>query len=132
MPRGQVAMEPIDPVPDLAAPGQFRRRGDLQVGLVHVVEEGEEPVVLALADRVVLVVVALRAADRQAEQDRARRVDPVDDRLDPELLDVDPPFLVDRRVAVEPGGDPLAERGARPQVAGDLVDREPVERHDRR
>ena len=71
------------------------RRGDLELGLVHVVEEGEEPVVLALGDRVVLVVVALGAADRQAEEDRPGRVDPVDDRIDPELLDVDPPFLVD-------------------------------------
>ena len=95
------------------ASGQLRRRGDLELGLVDVVEEGEEPVVVALGDRVVLVVVALGTADRQAEEDRARRVDPVDDRLDPELLDVDAPFLVDLRVAMKAGGDPLAERGCR-------------------
>ena len=46
--------------------------GEFEVGLVAVVEEGEELVVLLLRDRVVLVVVALGAADGQAEPDGAR------------------------------------------------------------
>ena len=75
------------------------------------------------------MVVALGAADRQAEKDRPRGIDPVDDRVDPELLDVDPPFLVDLRVAMKPGGDPRGERGSGLQVAGDLIDGESVERH---
>ena len=58
------------------------------------------------------MVVALGAADRQAEEDRAGRVDPIDDRLDAELLDVDAAFLVDRRIAVKPGGDPRCQRGS--------------------
>ena len=106
-------MQVIDLRSDRLSSGQVRRRGDLEFGLIRVVEEGEELVVVALSDRVVLVVVALGAADRQAEKDGARGVDAVDDRLDPELLDVDPPFLVDLRIAVEPGGDPRGERGFR-------------------
>ncbi len=131
IPRRQPLVEGLDPGADLPSPGQLGRSGDLQLGLVHIVEEGEEPVILALADRVVLVIVALGAADRQAEEDRAGRVDPVNDRLDPELLDIDPPLLVDLRVPVEPGRDPLCERGAGPEIAGNLVDREPVVRQVR-
>ena len=121
-------MELIDPGADLLPMGQLGRRGDLEIGLIHIVEEGEEPVILALGDRVVLVVVALGAADRQAEEDRAGGADPVDDRLDSELLDVDPPLLVDRRIPVEPRGDPLRERGTWAEIAGELIDHELVER----
>ncbi len=113
VPRGQCAVKLIDLALDLPPSGQFLRRGDFELGLIDIVEEGEEPVILALGERVILVVVALGAADRQAEEDRARGVDPVDDRVDPELLDVDAPFLVDLRVAVKTGGDPLGERGIR-------------------
>ena len=77
------------------------------VDLVDVVEEGEELVVFALRDRVELVVVA-----RAQPTVRPRKTVPVvshavDDRLDAELLAVDAAFLVDRRVAVEAGGDQL-------------------------
>ena len=48
--------------------GQRRR----DVHLVVAVEEGEELVVLALAERIVLVIVALAAAERQAEPDLGR------------------------------------------------------------
>ncbi len=75
------------------------------------------------------MVVALAAADGDAKPDGARGVDAVDDRLNPELLDVDAAFLVDERVAVEAGGDLLIARGMRQQVAGKLLDGEPVERH---
>ena len=57
------------------------------------------------------MVVALGTAHGQTQEDGARRVHPVDDRLDPELLDVDAPFLVDLGVAMEPGGDLLVDRG---------------------
>ena len=103
-------MPAIDLGQDRLTSGQVGRGGDLEVGLVIVVEKGKEPVVVALRDRVVLVIVALCAADRQAEEDRARRVDAVNDRIDPELFDVDPAFLVDLRIAMKPGGDPRRER----------------------
>ena len=82
-----------------------------RVRLVGIIEEGEQLVVLALGNRVVLVVVAARASDRQAQKDRAGRADPVDYRFDPELLVVDAAFLVERRIAVEAGGDLLLHRG---------------------
>ena len=50
--------------------------------LRHVVEEGEQLVELLLRERVVLVVVAAGAAERQPEPDRRRRLDAVDDVLD--------------------------------------------------
>src|SRR6185436_15093727 len=58
------------------------------VGLVVVlglVEEREEAEELLLAERVVLVVVALRAVERQAHPDRHRRVHAVDDGVVAEL-----------------------------------------------
>ncbi len=56
--------------------GEAKRR----LGLV--VEEGEKLVILLLRDRVVLVVVAARAADRDAEEDSADRIgDVVQDLL---------------------------------------------------
>ena len=53
--------------------------GAVEAVLGHVVEEGVELVILLLRDRVELVVVALGAADGQAEPDGAGGVDAVDD-----------------------------------------------------
>jgi hypothetical protein len=97
--------------------------------LLRNAKEREEPVVLALGDRVVLVGVALGAADRQPEPDGAGRRRPVGHGVEAELQRVDPPLLVEHRVAVEPGGDLLRRGGVRQQVPGELLDGEPVERH---
>src|SRR5262249_48968918 len=125
----QLAMELIDLCPDAVAPGQLGGRRDFELGLVDVVEEREQPVIVALAGWIVLVVVALGAADGQPEKDRARGIDAVDDRLDPELLDVDASLLVDLRIAMKPGGDALRECCVLVQIAGELVDGELIERH---
>ena len=111
----QGAVQLVDLAANLAPSGDLARRGDLEVGLIHVVEEGEELVILALGDRVVLVVVALGTADRQTEEDRPGRVDAIDDRIDAELFDVDPPLLVDQRIAMKAGGDARAELAAAAQ-----------------
>ena len=103
-------------------------RVEEEVGVVLVVEEGQQPVVVALRDRVELVVVALAAADGQAEPDAAGGVDAIDDGLDAELFHIDAAFFVNEGVAVEAGGDALAPGGVRQQVAGQLLDRELVER----
>ena len=105
---------------------QLLGRVDDGLGLVVVVQEGEEPVVLLLGDRVVLVRMALGALDGQAEDALADGVHAVEHGLHAELLGVDAPFLVDHRVAEEAGGDDLVLRGARQLVAGDLLDDEPV------
>jgi hypothetical protein len=83
---------------------------DLHRGLVLVVQEGEELVVLLLLDGIELVVVALRAADGEAEPDGAGRRHAVEDAVDAELLLVDAALLIDLRVAMEAGGDLLRSR----------------------
>ena len=79
----------------------------LAVGVLGVVEEGEEAEVLLLGERVVLVVVALGAGDGRAHPDGHRRVDAVDDGDVAELLVVGPALVVGHRVAVEGGRDEL-------------------------
>ena len=102
-------MKLVDLAADLLASRDLLRRGELELGLIHVVEEGKELIVLTLRDGIVLVIVALGAADGQAEEDRSGGIDPIDDRIDPELLDVDSSLLVDQRIAMEPRGDARAE-----------------------
>ena len=48
------------------------------------------------------MIVALRAADRQAEPDRAGRGHAIEDAVDAKLFLVDAPFLIDLRVAMKP------------------------------
>ena len=95
----------------------------VEAALGDVVEEGVELVILALRDRVELVVVALRTADGQPEPDGAGGVHAVDDVGGVVLLGDRPPFVVDHVVAVEPAGDLLREQRARQEVAGELLDR---------
>ena len=95
--------------------------------LVGIVEKSEQPVVLHLRNRVVLVIVALRAAKRQPKHHLAGGGDAVVDRIDPELLTIDTALGVDLRIAVKPGGDLLGKRGFREHVTCKLLDHEPVE-----
>jgi hypothetical protein len=99
--------------------------------VLDVVEERHEAVVVALRERIVLVVVALCAGEGSAQPDRGRRVHAIDERLPARFLDVDAAFLVEERVAVEAAGDELVRRGVGQHVAGDLLDGEPVERQVR-
>ena len=71
----------------------------------RVVEEGEQPIILLLRERVELVVVALGALDGQAQDALADGVHAVEHGLHAELLGIDAAFLVDHRVAQEAGGD---------------------------
>src|SRR5260370_572993 len=50
---------------------QFRRRAQWPVAVMHAVEYRFETVVIALQDRVKLVVVAMRAVDRQPQESLA-------------------------------------------------------------
>src|SRR5688572_5961104 len=72
--------------------------------------------------------MALAAAHGQAEPDRPRRVDAIDDRADAKLILIDAAFGVERRVAMEAGRQPLLKRRLAEQVPGQLLDRELVER----
>ena len=67
-------------------------------------------------------------AERRSHPDLHRGIDPIDDRRDPELLVVDAALGVDHRVAMEARGDALVDSRVGEQVAGNLLDRELIER----
>ena len=104
------------------------RLAERQLRLVAGVEEGHQPVIIFLRHRVVLVVVALRTADRQAEPDRADGVGAIDRALDAELFGIGAPLLIEGGIALEAGRDQLILCRLRQQIAGELFDGELVER----
>ena len=82
-------------------------------------EERLEPVEIRLADRVELVIVAAGAADRQAEEDQARRLgDVVQGVLPPQTLVVQVDHI--RIAAIEAGRDEGVGIVGRDLVAGQL------------
>ncbi len=108
------------------------RRGAREVrveaGLVDAVEEGEHRIVVALRDRVELVVVAARALHREAEHRGPERVHAIDDVLGAELL-FDAAALVRLPVqSIEGRGDTLLARGGRQEIAGELPGEELIVR----
>ena len=116
---------------DLAAQPVFVRGEDRPRGFVRVVDVREHPVVVALADRVELVIVALGALHGQAQHGLADGVHAVEHGLHAELLWVGPALFVDHRVAQEAGSDALLLGRVRQQVARDLLDHEAVIGHVR-
>ena len=94
-----------------------------------IVDEGEHAVVVALGERVVLVVVTLRALNREAQNGLADRVHAVEHRLHPELLGIGSALGVDHRIAQEAGGYAIVLRRSGKQVSGDLLDDESVVGH---
>ena len=96
---------------------------------IELIEEGEELVVLALRERVELVIVTAGTTQRQAHQDRRRRVNAIGDVLDAVLLGDDASFRIDDVVAVEAGRDSLVERRVRQQVSRKLLGDKLIERH---
>ena len=80
-----------------------------------------------MRDRVVFVRVALRAADRETEENGAGRGRPVDRGLGAIELEIRPGLVVLQRIAVKAGGDLLLERGIREEVARELFDGELIE-----
>ena len=96
----------------------------------RLVEEREEPVVVAPRQRVEFVVVAARAVERQAEPDGSDGLELVEDVLDPVLLGDAAPLAVDHVVPAEPGGQLALGGGLSAlEVAGELEHGKPVEGH---
>ena len=95
----------------------------------HVIEVREEPVKLLLRERVVLVVVAPGAAQSQSQPDRGGGLDAVDSVLDLVLVRIRAVLGIAAMVAIEARGDVLRQRWTGEEVARELLDREPVERH---
>ena len=130
--RGQLAVD----VGELCLFGHGRRlnhRGGIPVlvGLApfrNVVEVRKELIELFLRKRIVLVVVTARAAEREAHEHSRCGLHPIDDVLDGVFLGNDAAFAVAAMVAIEPRRDLLVERRTREHVAGNLLQRELVER----
>ena len=98
-------------------------------GLVVAVEERAERVVVGLLDRVVLVVVAARAADREPQERGAERVVRALDHVLGFVLRVDRAVLGRALAdAQERRREDLLARRVRQQVAGELPRAELVER----
>ena len=98
------------------------------VGVLGGIPEGEEAVVILVAEGIVGMGVALDAAEGGALPDGPGGVDAVDDGVESELLVVGAALGVGLGVAVEAGGDEVFEGAVREQVAGEGLDRELVER----
>ena len=106
---------------------EFAGHRRLYVRLFLGVEEGGELVELFLADGIVLVVVALRAAHREAHPHGAQGCGAIQHLFVAELLRVGAAFAIGERIAVEAGGDQGIEIALGEQVAGKLLDGELVE-----
>ena len=105
------------------------RSAACRAGLVDAVEVGRQAVVVALRNRVELVVVTLRAAERQTEPQRAYCVCSVEDVVDARFFFVPTALTVCHVVAMKARGEPLLGSRVRKQVSGKLLDRKLVERH---
>ena len=102
----------------------FRNKRDF-VGGAGVGEKGLEPVVIGLADRVILMVMTTGAGHGQAHEYRCRGVGDVVEDFLPALHQVSGVALVGV-MAVEGGGDPRV-RILRPEfIAGNLLFEEAV------
>ena len=107
-----------------------RRRivGRDEAFLDTAVEEREELVVVALRNRIELVIVAACAADGEAEPDGRSCLEPIGDILDAILLIDDAGFASDHVIAVETGRDFLLGGRVGQQVTGELLHGELIER----
>ena len=99
--------------------------------LRDVVEEGEERIEIALRERVVFVIMAARAAHREAHPDCAGGVHAIDHILDRELLGHDAALGIATVIAIERGGDLLRKSRTWQKITADLLDGELIKRHVR-
>ena len=104
------------------------RRFVALVGVLRVVEEGEELVILLLRDGVILVRVALGAGHRGAHPDSKGRVHAVHDGGDAPFLVIGAALVVRHRVAMERRALELLVGRLLQQVGGELLDGELVKR----
>ena len=94
----------------------------------QLIEEGKHPVEVPRGQRVVFVVVTLRARERQAQPDRGRGADALGGVTQPVFLGVRAHLGGRRAVAQEGGGHQLPLAGLGQQVPGQLLGRELIER----
>ena len=102
--------------------------------LRHAVEGVEQRVVVDLCHRIVFMVVALGTGHGEAKPGGARRVDPVEEVVEPLFLGDRAPLAVQEMVAVEAAGDLLIESGLlsgrrRQEISRQLLAGKTIERH---
>ena len=132
--RGERSVFGLDPRSDAVSTRDnslldLPRRWSVDLRLVAIVEKREDLIVLTLADRIIFVLMAPRATECQTEIDDSGCCHAIGDRIDAKLFLVRAAFLVDQCVAMKAGGDQLVQRRIRQHVAGELFDRELIERH---
>ena len=71
----------------------------------------------------------MRATSGQTQPNAAHRGDSIDHCIKTILKWIDPTFFIEHRVAMESGGGSLTGRRVGKHVAGDLLNRELIERH---
>ncbi len=94
----------------------------------HVVENGEELVILFLADGIVLVIVTLGTFQSEPQPGAAGGLETVDNGLDSELFFSWVVPLGLHRVAVKASRDLFSKSAIRQKVPGNLLDGELVKR----
>ena len=94
---------------------------------LRVVEVGEQAVVVALRERIILVIVALRTLQRGPKPDCTRGVHAVDDLVDAALLRLGAGFHIRRCAAMKAGCDDLLRSRVGQQIACDLLNGKLVE-----
>ena len=97
------------------------RHAAILASLRYVVEEGEKPVVVALRDGIVFVIVTTRAFQREPQPRHAERANAVGNILNPVLFVDDATLGVDNVIASKTGGDALVQGGVRQEIAGQLL-----------
>ena len=97
--------------------------------LRHAVEECKHTVEILLLNRVVLVIVAARAAQSEPQPNVRRGLRAVRNILHAELLRHNAAFRAGPVIPVKRRGDALVQSGIRQQVAGNLLNGELIERH---
>ncbi len=100
----------------------------VEAGLGRVAEEGGQRVEVLRREWVELVVMALRAVGGQAQVDPADRLHAVGGIVGEVLLDDGAAFIGRGVAPLQTGGDQLRLRRIGQEVAGQLLDRERVER----
>ena len=80
------------------------------LGQGGVVQDGEDPEVILLPDRVILVIMALRTFQRGSQPDHAQSVHPIEHLVHPGFLGVTASFHIGWGIAVESRGYLLFQR----------------------
>ena len=97
--------------------------------LIDIIEKCEQPVEIFLLDRIVLVVMATRAGQGQAQEHRPHRFNPIRNVFNDPLIRNGAPLGVDPVVAIESRSDLGKEITIRNQVSRHLLDDETIKRH---